>query len=180
MGLCGPPPPTESQVSEPSGLVSSGPVPSPLLHTAAPAITLSIPIQGGWGDPSALDTLPRTYRPVYLVPFLSETIESAVVKWTTEFLPMVRSHGFSYRRYADDTQLYLSVPPDGRSVSDKMSKCLLDMDAGAAPPTFNLARTELRAPPCKDDCNEGKTTVSWNHSFIMIMNDRTGRKNQHD
>src|SRR4029434_5760047 len=37
--------------------------------------------------------------------------------YTTSLGPIIRSHGFSYHCYADDTQLFLSFPPEDTTVS---------------------------------------------------------------
>ncbi len=40
---------------------------------------------------------------------------------------VIQIHGFSYHRYADDTQLYLSFHPDDLTIAARISACLTDI-----------------------------------------------------
>src|SRR4029434_4930114 len=54
-------------------------------------------------------------------------------------------HGFSYHCYADDTQLFLSFPPEDTTVSARISDCLADISTWMKNHhlTLNLGRTEV-------------------------------------
>src|SRR4029434_9547203 len=60
-------------------------------------------------------------------------------------------HGFSYHCYADDTQLYLSFPPEDTTVSARISDCLADISTWMKNHhlQLNLAKTELMVFPAK-------------------------------
>src|SRR4029434_682186 len=64
---------------------------------------------------------------------------------------IVRSHGFSYHFYADDTQLFLSFPPEDTTVSARISDCLADISTWMKNHhlQLNLAKTELMVFPAK-------------------------------
>ena len=71
--------------------------------------------------------------------------------YTTTLGQIIQSHGFSYHCYADDTQLYLSFPPDDHTVSARISDCLSDISKWmkAHHLQLNLSKTELLVFPAK-------------------------------
>src|SRR4029434_6711037 len=71
--------------------------------------------------------------------------------YTTSLGPIIRSHGFSYHCYADDTQLFLSFPPEDTTVSARISDCLADISTWMKNHhlQLNLAKTELMVFPAK-------------------------------
>ncbi len=58
---------------------------------------------------------------------------------------VIQKHGFSYHRYADDTQLYLSFHPDDLTIAACISACLADISSWMKDHhlQLNLAKTEL-------------------------------------
>ncbi len=58
---------------------------------------------------------------------------------------VIQKHGFSYHRYADDTQLYLSFHPDDLTIAACISACLADICSWMKDHhlQLNLAKTEL-------------------------------------
>ena len=71
--------------------------------------------------------------------------------YTTSLGQIIRSHGFSYQCYADDTQLYLSFPPDDHTVSARISDCFSDISTWmkAHHLQLNLSKTEPLVFPAK-------------------------------
>ena len=71
--------------------------------------------------------------------------------YITSLGSIIHSHGFSYHCYADDTQLYLSFPPDDSTVSSRISDCLSDISAWMKGHhlQLNLSKTELLVLPAK-------------------------------
>src|SRR4029434_8768419 len=71
--------------------------------------------------------------------------------YTTSLGPIIRSHGFSYHGYADDTQLFLSFPPEDTTVSARISDCLADISTWMKNHhlQLNLAKMELMVFPTK-------------------------------
>ena len=71
--------------------------------------------------------------------------------YTTSLGEIIRSHGFNYHCYADDTQLYLSFPPEDSSVSHRISACLKDISIWMKDRhlQLNLSKTELLVFPAK-------------------------------
>ena len=69
--------------------------------------------------------------------------------YTTSLGDIIRSHGLSYHCYADDTQLFLSFPPNDHTVSARISSCLADISAWMKERhlQLNLSKTELIVIP---------------------------------
>src|SRR4029434_11094321 len=53
--------------------------------------------------------------------------------YTTSLGPIIHLHGFSYHCYADDTQLFLSFPPEDTTVSARILDCLADISTWMKP-----------------------------------------------
>ncbi len=58
---------------------------------------------------------------------------------------VIQKHGFSYHRYADDTQLYFSFQPDDSTVAARIAACLRDISSWMKDHhlQLNLAKPEL-------------------------------------
>ena len=71
--------------------------------------------------------------------------------YTTSLGSVIRSHGFSYHCYADDTQLFLSFPPADTQVEARISNCLADISKWMAAHhlKLNLDKTEVLFIPGK-------------------------------
>ena len=73
---------------------------------------------------------------------------------------VIKSHGFSYHCYTDDTQLFLYFPPSATQVNEKISACLADISSWMARYhlKLNVDKTELlfiphRTSPLPELCH---------------------------
>ncbi|KAK2899404.1 hypothetical protein Q8A73_012533 [Channa argus] len=71
--------------------------------------------------------------------------------YTSSLGAIIHSHGLSYDCYADDTQLFLSFPPDDSTVSSRISACLSDISAWMSERhlQLNLSKTEVLVFPAR-------------------------------
>jgi hypothetical protein len=78
-----------------------------------------------------------------------------VVLYTAPLLHVIAQHGVDVHQYADDIQLYLSVPPPDAAVAfDRLGACLVDVEAW-------LKASRLRLKP-------SKTQVMWLGSAQLL------------
>ena len=94
--------------------------------------------------------------------------------YTTSFGPIIRSQGFSYHCYADDTQLYLSFPPEDTTVSAWISDCLADIFTWMKNHhlQLNLAKTELMVFPAKQVVHHN---ININIDSLSLVPSKTAR-----
>ena len=94
--------------------------------------------------------------------------------YTTSLGPIIRSHGFSYHCYADDTQLFLSFPPEDTTVSARISDCLADISTWMKNHhlQLNLAKTELMVFPAKQAIHHN---ISINIDSLSLVPSKTAR-----
>ena len=86
----------------------------------------------------------------------------------------LRSHGFSYHCNADDTQLFLSFPPEDTTVSARISDCLADISTWMKNHLLqlNLAKTELMVFPAKQAIHHN---ISINIDSLSLVPSKTAR-----
>lgn len=94
--------------------------------------------------------------------------------YTTSLGPIIRSHGFSYHCYADDTQLFLSFPPEDTTVSARISDCLADISTWMKNHhlQLNLAKTELIVFPAKQVIHHN---ININIDSLSLVPSKTAR-----
>uniref|UniRef100_A0A8C6PGM9 Reverse transcriptase domain-containing protein n=1 Tax=Nothobranchius furzeri TaxID=105023 RepID=A0A8C6PGM9_NOTFU len=87
--------------------------------------------------------------------------------YTTSLGEISRLHGFSYHCYADDTQLYLSFPPNDHTVSARISNCLSDISKWMKSHhlQLNLSKTELLVIPAKPSMQHN---ISIQNDFLSL------------
>ncbi len=86
--------------------------------------------------------------------------------YMTSLGSVIQKHGFSYHCYADDTQLYLSFPPDDLTIAARISACLTDISCWMKDHhlQLNLAKTELLVV---------SANPSFHHNFTIQLGSST-------
>src|SRR4029434_10524606 len=94
--------------------------------------------------------------------------------YTTSLGPIIRSHGFSYHCYADDTQLFLSFPPEDTTVSARISNSLADISTWMKNHHLQLilAKTELMVFPTKQVIHHN---ININIDSLFLVPSKTAR-----